>query len=126
MAAGADVPTIGLITIPRAVLSVAAGVVFSVGRAMAGDAGVRTARSNAFEAMCADRARALANDETRRLVAMLAATAPGAALTGPARTAPTAKATASRPGTTHASVGSSPRSSASQAALVSTGPTNRD
>ena len=106
MATSEGAPATGLITIPRAVLSVAAGVVFSVERAVVGDARVRTARTNAFEAVCADRARAQAREETGRLVAALAASG--------------------GPGAAHLSVGSSPRSSASQAALVSTGPAGRD
>ena len=102
MATAERPPAAGLITIPRAVLSVAAGVVFSVERAMAGDGRVRTAQGNAWDAMCADQARARARDETRRVVAALAATAD----------LPTLNAQV---------VGSSPRSSASQASLVSTG-----
>jgi hypothetical protein len=102
MATAERPPATSLITIPRAVLSVAAGVVFSVERAMVGDSRVRTARTNAWEAICADRARAEARDETRRVVAALAASTPMAL-------------------TAHVSVGSSPRSSASQATLVSTG-----
>ena len=101
MATAERAPAIGLITIPRAVLSVAAGVVFSVERAMSGDGRVRTARSNAWEAMCADRARAQARDETRRVVAALAATGERSPLTA------------------QVTVGSSPRSKASHASLVS-------
>jgi hypothetical protein len=78
-------------SIPRVVLSVAAGVVRSVERAIVGDARVRTAQGNAWEAVCADRARAHQREEVRRLVALLAAGQP---------------------------VGSSPRSSASQTSLV--------
>jgi hypothetical protein len=65
---------IDLTSIPRAVLSVAAGVVHSVERAMVGDARIRTARGNAWEAICADRDRALRRDEIRALVASLAPT----------------------------------------------------
>lgn len=64
----------GLIAFPRAVLSVAATMVYAVERAVVGDARVRTARGNAWEAICADRARALHRDEVRRLVATLAST----------------------------------------------------
>jgi hypothetical protein len=103
MATAERAPAIGLLTIPRAVLSVAAGVYFSVERAVVGDARVRTARTNAWEAMCADRALAQARDDTRRVVADLTATANLASLD------------------TQLAVGSSPRSSASQATLVSTG-----
>ena len=65
--------TIDLITIPRTVLSVAVGVVHTVERAMVGDARIRTAKGNAWEAICADRERAHQRDEVRRLVAELAA-----------------------------------------------------
>jgi hypothetical protein len=64
----------------------AVGMIDSVERAVVGDDRVRTARRNAWEAICADRARADRQDEVRRLVSQL-------------------------------SVGSSPRSSASQAAV---------
>lgn len=70
--------TIDLITIPRAVLSIAVGVVHTVERAMVGDAHVRTARGNAWEAICADRERAHQRDEVRRLVADLIAARAGA------------------------------------------------
>lgn len=114
MTSADDVLEIGLITIPRAVLSVAAGVLDSVERAMVGDARVRTARGNAWDAMCADRARAQNRDEVRRLVAALAAARPMPALP------------AELPGgAVQSNVGSSPRSSASHAALVSTGPAAR-
>jgi hypothetical protein len=69
--------TIDLITIPRAVLSVAVGVVHTVERAMVGDARVRTARTNAWEAICADRERAQQRDEIRRVVASLTAARAG-------------------------------------------------
>ncbi|MFC6020328.1 hypothetical protein ACFP2T_29675 [Plantactinospora solaniradicis] len=68
--------TIDVTSIPRAVLSVAVGVVHSVERAMIGDARIRTARGNAWEAICADRDRAHRRDEIRALVASLAATPP--------------------------------------------------
>ncbi|MFC0528884.1 hypothetical protein [Phytohabitans kaempferiae] len=76
----------GLVEIPRSVLSIAVGMIDTVERAVIGPARVRTARGNAWEAICADRARADRHDEVRRLVSQL-------------------------------SVGSSPRSSASQAAV---------
>lgn len=80
----------GFITIPRALLSAAAGIVFNVERAVVGDARVRTARRNAYEAVLADRARARHRAEMNVLVASLSQVA----------------------------VGSSPRSSASHASLV--------
>lgn len=116
-----DVPEIGLITIPRAVLSVAAGVFDSVERAMVGDARVRTARGNAWDAMCADRARAQNRDEVRRLVAALAAARPMPALPAAAAGLSTAAGVEPAGSSAQSTVGSSPRSSASQAALVSTG-----
>lgn len=122
MATAEDDPATGLITIPRAVLSVAAGMVTSVERAVIGDSRIRTARRNAWDAMCADRARAQARDEMRQLIAALASTGPGPAMSepvlgGPALTEPAVAA--------QLTVGSSPRSSASQADLVSTGPDSR-
>ena len=119
-----DVPAIGLITLPRAVLSVAAVVLDSVERAVVGDDRVRTARGNAWDAICADRARAQARDDTRRLIATLAAgRTPARAGRAPATTARTgtARPDSTRPGTAQSAVGSSPRSSASHAARVSTG-----
>jgi hypothetical protein len=71
--------SIDLITIPRAVLSIAVGVMHTVERAMVGSARVRTARGNAWEAICADRERAQQRDEIRRVVAGLTATRTGAA-----------------------------------------------
>jgi hypothetical protein len=79
-------PTLRLTTISRTVASLAVGVVDTLERAMVGDGRTRTARGNAWEAVCADRARAVRQEELRRLVSQL-------------------------------SVGSSPRSSASQAAV---------
>lgn len=105
-----DVPGLGFITIPRAVLSLAAGVVTSVERVMIGDDRVRTSRGNAWEAMCADRERARQQDEVRRMVAELMAT-------------PT-HGVGNRHGATtnrQVTVGSSPRSSASQASRVAGG-----
>ena len=63
---------VDLIAIPLAVVSLAAGVVHSMERAVIGDHRIRTARGNAWEAICADRARAHQRDEIRRLVAALA------------------------------------------------------
>jgi hypothetical protein len=95
-------PAIGFTTIPRALLSAAAGVAYTVQRAVQGDARVRTARRNAWEAVCADRARAAHRAEMRELVAELARA-------GQMGTAPR---------TAQVRVGSSPRSKASQASLV--------
>ncbi|MFF5178460.1 hypothetical protein ACFY2Q_10605 [Micromonospora sp. NPDC000316] len=66
-------PSIGLTTISRTVASLAVGVVHTLERAVVGEARVRTARGNAWEAVCADRARADKRAELDRLVAELAA-----------------------------------------------------
>ncbi len=96
-------PALGFTSIPRALLSAAAGVAFTVQRAVQGDAKVRTARRNAWEAVCADRARAAHRAAMRELVAGLARAAQ-AEQAGQVRV-----------------VGSSPRSRASQASLVGSG-----
>ncbi|MEU8314007.1 hypothetical protein [Micromonospora sp. NPDC049033] len=64
---------IGLTTISRTVASLAVGVVDTLERAVAGDGRTRTARGNAWEAVCADRARAEQRRELERLVAELTA-----------------------------------------------------
>ncbi|MEU7847596.1 hypothetical protein AB0B74_24820 [Micromonospora parva] len=66
-------PTIGLTTLSRTVASLAVGVVHTVERAVVGEARMRTARGNAWEAVCADRARADQRAELHRLVAELTA-----------------------------------------------------
>lgn len=65
---------IGLTTISRTVVSLAVEVVHTLERVVAGEGRVRTARGNAWEAVCADRARADQRAELDRLVAELAAT----------------------------------------------------
>lgn len=82
-----NTPESGFVAIPRTVLSVAVGVIDTVERAVVGDSKVRTARSNAWEAVCADRARADRIAEVRRQLSQR-------------------------------SVGSSPRSKASQSEVV--------
>lgn len=72
-------PTSGLTTISRTVASLAVGVVHTVERAVVGEGRMRTARGNAWEAVCADRARADQRAELNRLVAELTAAAPPAA-----------------------------------------------
>jgi hypothetical protein len=74
----------------RTLFSVAAGVAYAVERAVVGEARVRTARRNAWEAVCADRDRARHRAEMGELVAGLA----------------------------QVTVGSSPRSKASHASLT--------
>ncbi|WP_408630550.1 hypothetical protein [Micromonospora chokoriensis] len=66
-------PTSGLTTISRTVASLAVGVVHTVERAVVGEGRMRTARGNAWEAVCADRARADQRAELNRLVAELTA-----------------------------------------------------
>jgi len=103
--------TIDLTAIPRAVLSLAAEMVHTMERAVIGDGRIRTARGNAWEAICADRARAHHRDEVRKLVAALATQGTPV----PAVTAVTAGTVV--PNVTRRAgqvrVGSSPRSSAS-------------
>ncbi len=66
----------GLAAISRAVVAAAADLAASVERAMVGDDRVRTARGNAYEAICADKARARARDEMDALVRSLLAEGP--------------------------------------------------
>ncbi|MFC4020242.1 hypothetical protein ACFOW4_20175 [Micromonospora sp. GCM10011542] len=66
-------PSIGLTTISRTVASLAVDVVHALERAVVGEGRMRTARGNAWEAVCADRARADRRAELDRLVAELAA-----------------------------------------------------
>ncbi|MET8527098.1 hypothetical protein [Micromonospora sp. NPDC005172] len=65
--------SIGLTTISRTMASLAVGVVHTLERAVVGDGRMRTARGNAWEAVCADRARADRRAELDRLVAELTA-----------------------------------------------------
>lgn len=95
------VAEVGFVTVSRAVVAAAADLAAGLERRVVGDAKVRTAQGNAWAAICADRARAQARADMNALVAALAA--------GPGPAEPGQRA-----------VGSSPRSSASQAALVST------
>jgi hypothetical protein len=93
---------VGFVAVSRAVVAAAADLVAEVERRVVGDENVRTAQGNAWAAICADRARAQARADMEAMVAALAATE-------------------RRPGRRDDQrVGSSPRSSASQAALVST------
>ncbi|GIJ77728.1 hypothetical protein SAMN05443287_111176 [Micromonospora phaseoli] len=73
MNSSAPQPTIGLTTISRTVASLAVGVVHTLERAVVGPDRMRTARGNAWEAICADRARADQRAELDRLIAELAA-----------------------------------------------------
>ncbi|GIJ25266.1 hypothetical protein Vqi01_04280 [Micromonospora qiuiae] len=73
MSSSAPQQTIGLTTISRTVVSLAVGVVHTLERAVVGPDRMRTAQGNAWEAICADRARADRRAALDRLVAELAA-----------------------------------------------------
>jgi hypothetical protein len=73
MSANGPNQTLGFTTISRSVASLAVSVVHTLECAVAGDGRMRTARGNAWEAVCADRARAAQRRELDRLVAELAA-----------------------------------------------------
>jgi hypothetical protein len=90
---------VGFVAVSRAVVAAAADLVAEVERRVVGDENVRTAQGNAWAAICADRARAQARADMDAMVAALATNAAGRG---------------------QRAVGSSPRSRASQAALVST------
>ncbi|WP_244454413.1 hypothetical protein [Micromonospora echinofusca] len=66
----------GLTTLSRTVVALARDAVHTVERVVSGDGPRRTARGNAWEAVCADRARAERQAELRRLAATLAGPAP--------------------------------------------------
>jgi hypothetical protein len=75
----------GVAAISRAVVAAAADFVVSVERAVVGESKIRTARSNAWDAIQADRARAQAREEMDQLVRALLANGPRTALDpGPA------------------------------------------
>ena len=83
-----DAPPSGIASLSRAVVAAAADLVLSVERAMVGDANLRTAQSNAWDALCEDRARAKARAEMDAMVrAILAATAAAAESEVPAQPA---------------------------------------
>ncbi|GIE46604.1 hypothetical protein Ani05nite_01380 [Amorphoplanes nipponensis] len=95
---------VGFVAVSRAVVAAAADLAAGLERRVVGDENVRTAQGNAWAAICADRARAQARADMDAMVAALAAAnSRRAAARGNQR-----------------AVGSSPRSSASHAALVST------
>jgi hypothetical protein len=66
----------GFVALSRAVFSVAAELAAGVERAMVGTGNVRTAQSNAWDAICADRARAQARADMDRTVAALVQNGP--------------------------------------------------
>jgi hypothetical protein len=104
---------VGFAAVSRAVVAAAADLVAEVERRVVGDGNVRTAQGNAWAAICADRARAQARADMDVMVATLTARRENAGPAGSGRTG-----SDGRRG--QRAVGSSPRSSASQAALVST------
>ncbi|MEU4425242.1 hypothetical protein AB0F81_31870 [Actinoplanes sp. NPDC024001] len=76
MATASPTQPIGFATLSRTLVSLAADVATGVQRAVVGPANVRTARDNAWDAIQADRARAMARAETSRAVAAMIATRP--------------------------------------------------
>jgi hypothetical protein len=68
MATAEFTQTRGLVAVTRAFVAAAAELAAGVERAMVGPAKVRTAQSNAWDAICADRARAQARVEMDRTV----------------------------------------------------------
>jgi hypothetical protein len=76
MATAVDVQPSGVAAISRAVVAAAAELVVSVERAVVGESKIRTARSNAWDAIQADRARAQAREEMDQLVRTLLANGP--------------------------------------------------
>lgn len=126
----------GIVAISRAVVSAAADLVAGMERAMAGDGKIRTAQSNAWDAVLADRARAQARVEMNQLVASLVAAplatgapVPGRPATGPAgpatsTPAPAASGTPTRAGsgtTARAAAGTTARAAARATARTGTG-----
>jgi hypothetical protein len=92
MATAVEAQPSGVAAISRVVVAAAADFVVSVERAVVGESNVRTARSNAWDALQADRARAQARQEMDQLVRTLLANGPRTPLNA-ANTANTAKTT---------------------------------
>jgi hypothetical protein len=97
MATAVDVQPSGVAALSRAVVAAAADFVVSVERAVVGESKIRTARSNAWDAIQADRARAQAREDMNQLVRVLLANGPRTALHPGA--APNSSNTASAPNT---------------------------
>jgi hypothetical protein len=76
--ATAEIPQPGIIAVSRALVAAAAELAAGVERAVAGPGRVRTAQSNAWDAICEDRARAQARAEMDRTVAALLKSGPQA------------------------------------------------
>jgi hypothetical protein len=78
----------GVAAISRAVVAAAADFMVTVERAVVGESNIRTARSNAWDAIQADRARAQARAEMDQLVQSLLANGPHPPLPAAAASAP--------------------------------------
>jgi hypothetical protein len=76
MATAVGTPPAGFAALSRAFVAATADLVQSVERRVVGEQRIRTARDNAWEAMCADRARAQARDEMEAVVRAMLATRP--------------------------------------------------
>jgi hypothetical protein len=76
MTTTAGTPPAALVAVSRTVVAAAAELVAGVERAVVGDANIRTAQRNAWDAIQADRARARAREEMNQLVAALLANGP--------------------------------------------------
>jgi hypothetical protein len=78
MTTATNVQPSGVVAVSRAVVAAAADLVVSLERAMVSESRIRTARSNAWDAIQADRARAQAREEMDQLVRSLLASRPEA------------------------------------------------
>jgi hypothetical protein len=114
----AEIAPAGFAAISRAVVAAAAELVGTVERAVIGDANVRTARGNAWDAICADRARAQARDEMDQLVRTLLAAGTRATVAPDPSAAPAASR-AIQAGSAAAQTGSAAAQAGSAAALAS-------
>jgi hypothetical protein len=98
MATAVEAQPSGVAAISRAVVAAAADFVVTVERVVVGESNVRTARSNAWDALQADRARAQARQEMDQLVRTLLANGPRTSLdaASTAKTTNAAKAASRR------------------------------
>jgi hypothetical protein len=88
MASAQVAQTSGFVALSLAVVSVAAELAAGVERAVIGTGNVRTAQRNAWDAICADRARAQARADMDRTVAALLKNGPRPKATRQAAAAP--------------------------------------
>jgi hypothetical protein len=77
--------TVGFAEVSRTLVAIAAEVVTGVQRAVVGQDNMRTARDNAWSAIQADRARAVAREETSRAVAAIVSGEPRLTVTATRR-----------------------------------------